>query len=192
MRVAERAQVRPGHGVSVRDAVGDANRAVVVHVGLVAAGYPEAGEIGLVAIQHGGPAVGRVEELAVLEAHEHGLPGSPGGGVDVEASGDGQVLGGELVALVGFGQFVDDRFGGLALEVRGEAPVGNACGLVGGSVRGECFLEHGLEVLFGGAADAAGPCGQGGGEPGVPEGVVDHQAVVPEVAQGGVAHDFIV
>ena len=27
--------------------------------------------------------------------------------------GDGQVLGGELVALVGFGQFVDDRFGGL-------------------------------------------------------------------------------
>ena len=36
-------------------------------------------------------------------------------------------------------------------------------------LRGECFLEHGLEVLFGGAADAAGPCGQGGGEPGVPE-----------------------
>ena len=34
--------------------------------------------------------------------------------------------------------------------------------------------------------------GQGGGEPGVPEGVVDHQAVVPEVPQGGVPHDFVV
>ena len=53
-------------------------------------------------------------------------------------------------------------------------------------------MKHGFKFLPARASDAGGARGQGGGEPGVPEGVVDHQAVVPEVAQGGVSHDFIV
>lgn len=56
----------------------------------------------------------------------------------------------------------------------------------------KALLKHGFKFFPARAPKAGRAGGQGGGEPGVPEGVVDHQAVVPEVPQGGVPHDFVV
>ena len=125
MRVAQGSQVRPRHSLPVRDALGHPYRTIVVHVGLVAAGHSETGKGRLGVVEHGGPAAPGIENLALLEPQQGGFPGALGGGVDIESSGDGEVLGGMLVAFVRSGEFFDDSFRGFALKVGQEAAVGD-------------------------------------------------------------------